>query len=100
MVSDEYQHGDMDIADQRKTWSSFIKASTVGSILTLLVVGYLTFVFAAHMHWAVALGIVLIAGGITGYLMKLGMGWIMTLGAFAVTVVIVRILMAIFGALM
>lgn len=99
MSEAEYQRGGMDISDQKKMWDGFMKSSAIGGLLTVLLVGFLTFVFAMGMNWAVALGITLIAGVVIGLAMNLGTGWIVTMVGFAILVVIVRILMAIFGAL-
>jgi len=99
MSETEYQRGGMDISAQKKMWDGFMKSSAIGGLLTVLLVGFLTFVFAMGMHWAVALGVTLIAGLLIGLAMNLGTGWIITMAGFAVLVVIVRILMAFFGAL-
>lgn len=100
MTGSDYQHGDMDITNQKKTWGAFIQAATFATLLIMLLLGYITLVFAMGMNWAVALGLTLIAGGLAGFFMNMGVSWVITMGTFAVTVIIVRILMAIFGALM
>jgi len=96
MADTDYQRGEMDISDQKRTWDGFMKGSTIGGLLTVLIVGFLTFVFAMGMHWAVALGLTLVAGVGIGFAMNLGTSWMVTMGVFGIIVVISRLLMWIF----
>lgn len=100
MSGADYKHGEMDISSQKKMWDGFVTATAYGTLLTVLLVGFLTLVFAMGMHWAVSLGLTLIVGAIAGALMNMGLPWFITMGAFAIIVIVTRILMAIFGLLM
>ncbi len=99
MGSADYHHGEMDVTDQKSTWDGFMKASAFSALLILIGVAFLTFVFAMHMNWLMALVLCLVAGAAIGFVMNMGSAWMIALVLFAVITVISRVLIALFSAL-
>jgi hypothetical protein len=82
----DYHRGDMDIAEQKRTFAGFMTVTVWGSGITAMVIFYLTLVFAAGFHWLPSL----IGVGALGVLFGLGLrlkgGWyavVIVLGAIA-----------------
>lgn len=100
MASSDYTRGSMDITDQSRTWKGFMTASSWGSLILLMVVGYATFTLTMGMNWLVAL--VLCAGGglVAGILLGLGGAWIGTVIGLTVLAVFVQIVITIFRAIL
>lgn len=89
----------MDLEFHERTWHGFVKFSAWASLHVLLVVGYLTFVFAIGMNWLTALILMAIAGIVGGLLMGLSSAWYVALAAQAVFVVFVRICIILFQSI-
>lgn len=100
MASADYHRGDMDIHAQKAMWHGFMRATAFGSALILVLVGYLTLVFAIGMNWFVALLLMGVAGAAIGALMGLGTAWYVSLGVMAAIAVVSRALIFVFSALM
>jgi len=83
----DYHRGDMNIAEQKRTFSGFMTVTVYASAITALVVFYLTLVFAAGQNWFVSLVGVGVLGILIGLGLKLKGAWYATvilLGAVAV----------------
>lgn len=89
----------MDLEFHERTWHGFLRFSAWASLHVLLVVGYLTFVFAIGMNWLTALVLIAIAGIVGGLLMGLSSAWYVALAGQALFVVFVRICIALFQAI-
>lgn len=76
--NDTYVPGEMNIADQKATYSGFLGASLWGSALVALIVLFLTLVFAAGQPWLACLFGVAALGIIVGLGMNMGGAWFAT----------------------
>ena len=99
MASSEYTRGEMDIAEQTRTWEGFLTATLWSSFIIALLVGYSTLTVALGMHWVVALGICAIGGVVGGLLMGMGSAWLATVVMLSALAVIVQVMIMLFGAL-
>lgn len=100
MATSDYTRGEMDISSQKATWDGFIKGSTWGSMITILVVGYATLALAAGMNWMVALGLMAIVGIGGGLFMKMGARWMATVVLMIVLALVVQGFIWLFGAVL
>ncbi|MEO1028032.1 MAG: aa3-type cytochrome c oxidase subunit IV [Pseudomonadota bacterium] len=99
MAGADYTHGEMDIAEQERTWNGFMTGSVWGGLLIMLVVAHSTFTLAMGMHWMVSLVLCLIGGVVAGMALNLGGAWLATTIGMAVLAVIVQIFIGIFSML-
>ena len=100
MATADYTHGEMDISEQSKTWSSFLKVSMWGGAIIMMVVAYATFTLTMGMPWLVAL--VLIAGAaiVGGLAMNMGGAWVASVIGLAALAVVVQIIIGVTGWLL
>lgn len=87
-MAEDYTRGQMDISHHKATYDAVMKVSVFISILLGLIVLYLTLVFGAGMDWIAALIASLIAGGVTGVVLKQGARYWASLGVLAVTALV------------
>jgi len=99
MAGSDYTHGEMDIAEQNRTWDGFIKGTLWSSFIIGLLVAYSTLTVALGMHWAVALGLCVIGGIVGGMALGMGSAWMATVVLLAALAVIVQVMIILFGAL-
>ena len=78
MAASEYHRGEMDITDQTATWDGFIKGSTWGGLIIIMMVGYATLAVAIGLHWIIALGLMAFVGVGSGIVLNLGGRWMAT----------------------
>ena len=98
MAGSDYTHGEMEIAEQKRTWEGFITGTLWGSFIIILLVAYSTLTVALGMNWAVALGLCVGLGIVGGILMDMGSAWIASVVILAAIAVVVQIGIMIFGA--
>ena len=87
-MADDYTRGEMDIAEHKATFDGVMQVSVFSTLLTCLVVLYLTLVFGADIGWLNSLivsAIVAVAGGVV---MKQGALYWVSCGALAVVTLI------------
>ena len=99
MASADYTRGDMDIAEQERTWDGFIRASVWGSGIVALMVAYPTLAIVLGINWFVALVLCAGAGVVGGLLMGMGISWIATVVGLAGVAVVIQILITLAKAL-
>lgn len=99
MAETEYHRGEMDISEHERTWSAFMVGSAWTGFITLLAIGFLTLVFAMGMNWLIALGLMAAAGIGIGVVAGMGSAWYAAIGIIVVLTVVLRLLIAIFGAI-
>jgi hypothetical protein len=87
-MAEDYTRGQMDISHHKATYDAVMKVSVFISVLLGLIVLYLTLVFGADMNWINALIASLIAGGLTGFVLKQGARYWASLGLLAVIALI------------
>ncbi len=87
-MANDYTRGEMDISHHKATFAGVMTVSVFASLLTGLVVLYLTLVFGASMSWITALGISVVVGGIAGFALKQGALYWVFVAALAVIAVI------------
>ena len=97
MAGSEYTHGEMDIAEQTRTWQGFITGTVWMSFIIVLLVTYSTLTVALGMNWLVALGLCAVTGIVGGLLLGLGSAWIATVVILSALAVIVQICIMLFG---
>ena len=95
MATADYRHGEMDITEQSKTWSNFMKASLWGGAIIMMIVAYATFTLTMGMHWLIAL--VLIAGSaiVGGLAMNMGGAWVASVIGLSALAVVVQIIIVV-----
>lgn len=99
MAGSDYTHGEMNIAEQTRTWEGFIKGTLWSSFIMVLMIGYATLTVALGMHWTVALGLSLAVGIVGGLAMDMGSGWMATVVILAALALIIQVFIMLFGAL-
>jgi hypothetical protein len=87
-MADDYTRGEMDISHHKDTFSGVMSVSVFASLLTGIVVLYLTLVFGASMNWMTALIPTLIAGGLGGFVLKQGALYYVFVAAFTAIAVL------------
>ena len=100
MATHEYHRGEMDIQDQKATWSGFITGSVWGGLITILIVGHATLALAIGMNWAISLGLMAITGFAAGMFLNLGGRWMATVVVLIVLALIVQAMIWLFGAVL
>lgn len=100
MATADYTHGEMDISEQQKTWSAFMKGSIWFGAIIMMIVAYATFTLTMGMPWIIAL--VLIAGAaiVGGLAMDMGGAWVATVIGLSALAVVVQIIIGISGWLL
>lgn len=99
MASHEYHHGEMDVSQNEATWNGFLRGVLWGSLIIGLMIGYATLALAIPMNWMIALGIMAVVGFVAGMLMNMGGRWYATLVLLIILAVVLRVMIALFGAL-
>ncbi len=99
MASADYSRGKMDISDQSRTWSGFLKFALWGSFITILSVAYMTFTLAMGMNWLIALVLCAGFGIVGGLLLGMGGAWIAAVIGLSALAVFVQVLIMISRAL-
>ncbi|MGE0046588.1 MAG: aa3-type cytochrome c oxidase subunit IV [Hyphomonadaceae bacterium] len=89
---EEYVHGEMDIADQRDTFSGFLSATVWGCTLVAQSVALLTLAFALGLGWWAGLGAFIAIAIAAGIIFKMG-------GFYWALQIAMIVLMAIGGAI-
>jgi hypothetical protein len=87
-MADDYTRGEMDISHHKATFDGVMNVSVFCSILTGVVVLYLTLVFAAGMNWITSLIVSVIVAGASGVVLKQGALYWVFVGVLAVIAVI------------
>jgi len=95
MASADYSRGEMDIAEQTRTWDGFIRASVWGSAIITLVIGYATLAIPLGLNWMVALVLCAGAGVIGGLMMNMGGAWIATVVGLSGLAVVIQLIISI-----
>jgi hypothetical protein len=95
----DYHHGDMDITDQKATWTGFLNFSLWGGLITILTVGYATLAVAMGLNWMIALGIMAVVGILAGLFMNMGGRWMATVVLLVILALIVQGCIWLFGVL-
>lgn len=88
------------VRPRERMWNNFLRACGWLSLHVLLVVGYLTFVFAIGMNWMTALIILFIAGLAGGWIIGLSRAWTLAMLVQAGIVIVARLFVVLFQALL
>ncbi|MEO1476803.1 MAG: aa3-type cytochrome c oxidase subunit IV [Pseudomonadota bacterium] len=99
MAGSDYVHGEMDIAEQQRTFDGFMTATLWGSAIIVLVVGYATLTVATGMHWMVALALMAGTGIAAGAFLGMGVAWIAAVIGMTALAVIVQVFIGLFSLL-
>lgn len=87
-MADDYTRGEMDISHHKSTFDGVMSVSVFSSLLTGLVVLYLTLVFGAAMSWITSLIVSLVVAGLAGVALRQGALYWVFVGILAVIAVI------------
>lgn len=98
MASADFTRGQMDIREQQRTWSGFLRGSLWGSLILMLVLAYLTFTLAIGLNWFISLVIVAGLGLVAGVALGMGGAWIATVVALSALAVFVQAVIALASA--
>ncbi|MEM9670286.1 MAG: aa3-type cytochrome c oxidase subunit IV [Pseudomonadota bacterium] len=99
MAGSEYTHGEMNIAEQQRTFDGFITGTIWGSAILIMVVGYATLTLAGGMHWMIALALTAGAGIAGGAFMGMGVAWIAAVIGMTALAVVLQVLISLFSLL-
>lgn len=88
----DYVRGEMDIQDQKSTWTGFMKITQWSCFLIVLVLAYAVFTITMGMNWMVAAGLLTIFGIVGGLVMGMGGAWTATVIGLLVFAVILQII--------
>jgi len=100
MASADYSRGEMDIAEQERTWDGFMRASVWGSAIIGLVLAYATLAIPLGMNWFVALIICAGLGIVGGVLMNMGGAWLATVVAMSGIAIVFQLIITLAQALL
>ncbi len=81
-----YTHGQMEIAEQSRTWKGFMQIVWWGAGLVVLTLAYITLVFAVGLPWFGVLIGTFVLALVMGAVLKLGGAWIVVSVILAVIV--------------
>lgn len=83
--STEYHHGEMNIDEQARTFSGFMRTTVWGCALLAVLLTFLTLHYTfVGLDWFVSLGISIVLGVVIGLLLGLKGAWYATLIGLAV----------------
>lgn len=98
-AADDYERGDMDIAEQRRTFSGFMSATVWSSAWLVMTLLGATLIFAVGVSWPIAIAIAAVVGLIIGFFLNLGAGWIATVVATVIVAGLVGVVHGVVSAL-
>lgn len=87
-MADDYTRGEMDISHHKATFDGVMSVSVFASILTGLVVLYLTLVFGGGIGWINSLIVSAIVAGVSGVVLKQGALYWVFVGVLAAIAVV------------
>ncbi len=96
MASSDYVHGEMNTDAQSGMYEGFMKAGAWGALITLLGVGYATFILSMGMPWLVALVVCAGAGIVIGLFMGFGGAWVATIVGLSGLAMFIQLLVTLF----
>jgi len=96
-MADEYTRGEMDISEHKATFDGVMSVSVYSTLVLSVVLLCLTLIFGAHFSWMNALITSAIAGGLSGYFLKQGVAYWVTLVVLAVIGLITGGLVSLLG---
>ena len=100
MATADYTHGEMDITEQSKTWSSFMKGSLWGGAIIMMIVAYATFTLTMGIPWLIALVLVAVSAIVGGLAMSMGGDWLASVIGLSALAVFVQMIITIVGWLL
>lgn len=84
MATSDYSHGDMNVTEQSRTLSGFLRVTVWSSLVLIVVLLFATLAFAVSMGWFVSLGIAFAVGVLLGLALGMKGAWYATLVGLAV----------------
>ncbi|MEM0986206.1 MAG: aa3-type cytochrome c oxidase subunit IV [Pseudomonadota bacterium] len=99
MESAEYARGEMDIAEQQRTWDGFMKASVWGSAIVSMVLMYTVLAIPLGINWFVSLVLTAGAGIVGGLAVNMGGAWIVTVIGLSGIAVLVQLIITVSKAM-
>lgn len=97
-MAEEYHRGEMNIAEQKHTFESFIQISIYGFTVIGLMILFLSMLFGTDFGWITSFILTAIAGGALGVLLKRGTAYWLTVALLGViTVIAAFVIVGFFG---
>ncbi len=93
----EYTRGEMDVSEHRKTFGGVMQVSVTSSLITAVLVLFLTLAFATGTGWLTALVVSVILGAAGGFMLKRGLVYYITLAALTVIGAVSGLIVAAFA---
>ena len=98
MTATDYHHGEMEIAEQRRTFSGFVRVTVWASGLLAVLLVFLTLAFAVGVSWFASLAVALVLGVLIGLGLGMKGGWYAAVIGLAVLGGAIGVFGAIIGA--
>ena len=92
MAANNYIKGSMEIEPQAKMFDGVMKAGAWGALITLLMLGYSTFILSMGMNWLIALALSAGVGIVIGLGMGYGGAWVATMIALSGLAIIIQMI--------
>ena len=83
-MADDYTRGEMDISEHKATYSGVMNVSVYSTLVISVVLLCLTLIFGGGFSWINAMMLSAVAGGVSGYFLKQGTAYWVTLAVLAV----------------
>ena len=99
MAETDYTPGEMNIDEQRRTFSLFMRMTVWGSAHTVILLTFLVLHFSVGVAWFIALGIAFVLGVVIGLVLNMKSAWYATLFGFAVVGGFIGLIFMIVGGL-
>lgn len=84
VATSDYSHGDMNVTEQSRTLSGFLRVTVWSSLVLIVVLLFATLNFAVGMGWFVSLGIAFAVGVLLGLALGMKGAWYATVVGIAV----------------
>lgn len=98
-MAEDYHRGEMNIAEQKHTYDSFIHGSVYGFTVIGLMVLFLSMLFGTDLGWLTCFIITAITGGALGVLLKRGTAYWLTVAVLGViTILAAFVIVGFFGS--
>jgi len=81
VATSDYSHGDMNVTEQSRTLSGFLRVTVWSSLVLIVVLLFSTLTFAVGMGWFMSLGIAFAVGALLGLALGMKGAWYATLVA-------------------
>jgi len=79
VATSDYTHGDMNVSEQSRTLTGFLRVTVWSSLVLMVIILFSTLHFAVGMGWFTALGVSFVVGILCGLVLGMKGAWYATL---------------------